>query len=85
MDLMERPASKGELRRFIQKFGITALVDQSSKRYQELGLRHVRLSDESWLEKLADEPLLLKMPLVRSSNKISIGVDEATWKNWMER
>jgi arsenate reductase len=85
VDLMERPASKGELRRFVQKFGITAMIDQTSKRYQELGLRHARLSDESWLEKLADEPLLLRLPLVRNSNQVSIGVDELTWKKWMNR
>ena len=85
VDLMERPASKGELRRFVQKFGITAMVDQASRRYQELGLRHARMSDESWVDKLAEEPLLLRMPLVRSSNKVSIGDDEVTWKQWMER
>jgi len=85
VDLMERPASKGELRRFVQKFGITAMVDQTSRRYQELGLRHSRMSDESWIDKLAEEPLLLRMPLVRSSSKVSIGEDEVTWKQWMER
>ena len=85
VDLMERPAAPGELRRFVQKFGITALIDQTSRRYQELGLRHARLSDETWLEKLAAEPLLLRMPLVRNTGQLSIGADEATWKKWMER
>lgn len=85
VDLMERPASKGELRRFVQKFGLTAIIDQSSKRYQELGLRHARLSDDSWLDKLAEEPLLLRMPLVRNSNNVSVGADEAAWKKWTER
>ena len=84
VDLMERPASLGELRRFVQKFGITSMVDQSSRRYQELGLRHTRMSDESWLEKLSLEPLLLKMPLVRNASQLSIGEDEGTWKKWME-
>ena len=84
VDLMERPASKGELRRFVQKFGITAMIDQTSRRYQELGLRHARMSDDSWIDKLAEEPLLLRMPLVRSSTKVSIGADEVTWKQWME-
>lgn len=85
VDLMERPASKGELRRFVQKFGVTAIIDQTSRRYQELGLRHARMSDETWVDKLAEEPLLLRMPLVRSANKVSIGDDEVTWKQWMER
>lgn len=85
VDLMERPASLGELRRFVQKFGITSLVDQASRRFQELGLRHARMSDESWLDKLSLEPLLLKMPLVRNASQLSIGDDEITWKKWMER
>lgn len=84
VDLMERPASLGELRRFIQKFGVTAMIDKESRRYQELGLRHARMSDESWFEKLSAEPLLLKMPLVRNSNQLSIGADETAWKRWME-
>ena len=84
VDLMERPASLGELRRFVQKFGITSMIDQSSRRYQELGLRQARMSDESWLEKLSVEPRLLKMPLVRNASQLSIGDDETTWKKWME-
>jgi arsenate reductase-like glutaredoxin family protein len=83
VDLNERAASLGELRRFAQKFGVTAMIDQDSAVYQNLGLRHARMSDESWLEKLADEPLLLKMPLVRSGNQLTIGLHEATWKSWL--
>lgn len=83
VDLNERAASLGELRRFAQKFGVTAMIDQDSAAYQNLGLRHARMSDDTWLEKLADEPLLLKMPLVRSGNLFTIGLHEATWKSWL--
>jgi arsenate reductase-like glutaredoxin family protein len=82
---MERPVSRSELRRFVQKFGITSITDQTSRRFQELDLRHARMLDESWLEKLSLESLLLKMPLVRKANQLSIGDDEMTWKKWMER
>ena len=85
VDLMERPASKGELRRFVDRLGITSMLDSNSKRFQELGLRHARMSDESWLEKFAEEPLLLRMPLVRNENQLTIGADETTWKKWMEK
>jgi arsenate reductase-like glutaredoxin family protein len=85
VDLFERPASLGELRRFAQKFGVAALVDRDSKRFGELGLQYAQLSDERWLEKLSDEPLLLRLPLVRNANKVVIGADEETWKTWMER
>lgn len=83
VDLMERPASLGELRRFAQKFGVTALIDRASRRFDELGLRHAQLSDDRWLEKLSEEPLLLRLPLVRNANRLVIGADEATWKSWM--
>jgi arsenate reductase-like glutaredoxin family protein len=84
VDLMERAASLGELRRFAQKFGAEALVDRDSRRFQELGLSHANLSADRWLEKLADEPLLLRMPLVRNANRLTIGVEESRWKEWAE-
>jgi arsenate reductase-like glutaredoxin family protein len=82
VDLMERPASLGELRRFAQKFGVAALVDRDSKRFDELGLRYAQLSDDRWLEKLSEEPLLLRIPLVRNANQLGIGAQEAIWKSW---
>ncbi len=85
VDLMERPASLGELRRFAQKFGVMSLVDKDSKRFSELGLRYAQLSDERWLEKLAEEPMLLRLPLVRTANQLVIGADENTWKGWTGR
>jgi arsenate reductase-like glutaredoxin family protein len=85
VDLNERAASPGELKRFAQKFGMGALIDSNSARFLDLGLRHARMSDETWLTKLVDEPLLLKMPLVRNGNQLTIGLDEQTWKSWMTK
>ncbi|HUP89074.1 MAG TPA: ArsC/Spx/MgsR family protein [Longimicrobiales bacterium] len=84
-DLNERAASKGELQRFIQKFGVPALVDRESKRFKDLGLDASHLSDQRWIDKLLDEPLLLKIPLVRLENKLTIGDAEAEWKLWTVR
>ena len=84
VDLMERPAALGELRRFAQKFGVIALVDRDSRRFNELGLRYAQLSDERWLEKLSEEPLLLKLPLVRNGNRVLIGADEKVLRSWLE-
>jgi arsenate reductase len=83
VDLMERAASRGELTRFAQKFGVQALIDESSKRYGDLGLRTARYGDERWLEILVDEPLLLKMPLVRHGSALTVGAAETTWKSWL--
>jgi arsenate reductase-like glutaredoxin family protein len=83
VDLMERAASRGELSRFVRKFGTAALLDETSRRYAELGLRTARYGEDRWLEILVDEPLLLKMPLVRHGNALSVGAAEATWKSWL--
>ncbi len=84
VDLNEKAASVGELRRFAQKLGIAALVDRESRRFAELGLRSAGLSDERWLEKLSLEPLLLRMPLVRHQQQLTIGSGPAqeTWTAW---
>lgn len=83
VDLAERAASRGELIRFAQKFGTQALVDESSRRYDELGLRAARYGDERWLALLVDEPLLLRMPLVRHGSALTVGAAEDTWKSWL--
>ena len=83
VDLNERAAALGELRRFSQKFGVPALLDRESKRFQELGLGPARYSDDRWLEKLVDEPMMLRVPLVRYQHKLTIGLDETAWKEWI--
>jgi arsenate reductase-like glutaredoxin family protein len=84
VDLKEKGASKGELQRFVQKFGLTALIDKESRRYQDLGLGVVRYSDERWLATLVAEPLILKQPLTRWQHKVTIGLAEDEWKSWVE-
>lgn len=85
VDLTVRPASKGELTRFAQKFGVDALLDRDSKRFRELGLGAAHHSEQTWLEKLASEPLLLRMPLVRQKNALTVGLAEEVWKGWVGR
>ena len=82
VDLNERAASPGELRRFAQKFGAPALVDRDGRRFAELGLGAGHLTDERWLDQLALEPLLLRMPLVRHQHQLTIGLAPEVWKTW---
>ena len=82
VDLTERAASPRELERFIQKFGLEAILDREGKRFKELGLVHAHLTPQRWIEKLADEPLLLRLPLVRNENKVTVGAAQSEWKTW---
>jgi arsenate reductase (glutaredoxin) len=82
VDLQERAAAPGELRRFVQRFGIEALIDRDSRRFADLGLGAAHLSEERWLEKLVAEPLLIRMPLVRHGAQLTIGEAAGVWKEW---
>src|SRR5918998_1600323 len=83
VDLAERAASLGELRRFAQKFGAQALVDRDSKRFAELGLRHTTSAEERGRDRLVEEPLMLRQPLVRFQHKLTVGLAEDEWKGWV--
>lgn len=84
VDLAERAAAIGELKRFSQKFGVEKLIDRESRRFADLGLRTALYGEERWLTILADEPLILQQPLVRMQHQLTIGLAEATWKEWVK-
>jgi arsenate reductase len=85
MDFKQRTPSKGELRRFFDKFGEEKLVDRTAKRFVALGLESAYYGGDRWLEIACDEPLILRMPLARFGNKLTVGYDEASWKEWVSR
>jgi len=83
VDLQERAAALGELKRFAQKFGAQALIDRNGRRFTERGLRTALYSDDRWLGLLAEDPLLLRIPLARWQNRLTIGLEDAAWKEWV--
>ena len=82
VDLTERPLSGGELRRFTERFGVEGLIDREAKRFRDLGLAAAAPGADRWMERLLAEPLLLRQPLVRSQNRLTVGPAEAEWKEW---
>lgn len=80
VDLSARKTAPGELKRFVQKVGVTGLIDKSSRAFEVSGLEYHRLSDDALLERLLETPALLRQPLVRSGNTLEVGWDEALWR-----
>ncbi len=80
MDLKQRPMAPGEIRRFIDRFGMPALLDTEGKSYTAAGMKYMKLSDSEILARIERDPLLLRLPLVRAGNRLSIGHDEESWK-----
>jgi arsenate reductase-like glutaredoxin family protein len=83
VDFKQRAPSRGELQRFFQKFGEERLIDRDSKRFHALGLRTAYYGDDKWIEIATEEPLILRMPLVRAGKELSVGLAEDAWARWL--
>lgn len=84
VDLRKRAIAPGELRRFVERLGAEALLDQGSRAYREAGLAHLRMDEDGIVARLLADVDLLRLPLVRHGNSVSAGRDEATWAAWLK-
>jgi arsenate reductase (glutaredoxin) len=80
VDLKQKPMAAGEIKRFIEKFGLANLLDTGGKEYANAGLKYLKVSDSQLLQKIEAEPKLLRLPLVRAGKLVSVGQDEEAWK-----
>jgi arsenate reductase-like glutaredoxin family protein len=85
VDLRKRAIAPGELRRFVERLGARALLDETSRAYRDGGLGYLRMDDGQVVERLMADPRLLRLPLVRNGNDGSAGPAESTWKGWLNR
>lgn len=80
VDLKQKPMAPGEIKRFVERFGLSGLVDTEGKAYSDSGMKYLKLSDSEWLGRFEKDPKLLRLPLVRGGKRLSIGQDEESWK-----
>lgn len=83
VDLRKRPIAAGELRRFVERLGARALIDEASKPYRDAGLVHLSMTDPDIVGRLLADVRLLRLPLVRHGNAVTVGRAEATWSAWL--
>jgi arsenate reductase len=79
VNLERKPMALAEIRRFIDKFTLAGLLDVEGTSYTNAGLKYLKLSDAQMLERIEQDPKLLRLPLVRAANRLSIGRDENSW------
>ena len=84
VDLKVKPMAPGEIKRFIDRFTLTGLIDRKGKSFVDAGLQHIRLTDPDLLKRIERDPLLLRLPFVRAGNLLSLGKDEAVWKAMLD-
>ena len=85
VDLRKRRIAPAELRRFVERLGARALIDETSKAYRDAGLGYLRMYDVGIVERLLADASLIRLPLVRFGNEVTAGRAEAVWKDWLSR
>jgi len=83
VDLKQKPMAPGEIKRFIDRFGLAGLLDSEGKAYVDAGLKYLKLSDAELLGRIERDPKLLRLPLVRAGKLLSIGHDQDSWKSML--
>lgn len=79
IDLVKKGISPGELKSVKQAVGLNALIDE---KHPDAALLQYLAYEEDKLEKLLDDPSLLKTPIVRNGRQATVGYCPDVWKNW---
>ncbi len=80
VDVKQKPMARGEIKGFIDRFGLPALIDSEGAAYLGAGLKYLKITDSQLLDKVEQDPKLLRLPLIRGGKNLSIGHDEEAWK-----
>jgi arsenate reductase-like glutaredoxin family protein len=83
VDLRRKPIAAGELRRFVQRLGASALLDTAGRAYRDAGLGYLAMDEAAIVERLLEDHRLIRLPLVRHRESVSAGPADATWKAWL--
>ncbi|MBA2255369.1 MAG: arsenate reductase [Chloroflexi bacterium] len=84
VDVAVRPPSRGELRRFAQRFGAEALLDRGSRVYLDTGMGYLRMDADEIMDRLDRDSRLLRLPLTRFGDRLAVGLDEPSWTEWLK-
>ena len=79
VDLLRYGMSRGELQSVVRSVGMETLVDLS---HPDAALIKYLAHDEAKLEKLFEDPRLIKTPVVRNGRQATVGYAPEIWKTW---
>lgn len=79
VDILKFGMSRGELTSVKNAVGLDALIDEKDEDYP---LIQYLASNEAKLEKLFEDPWLIKTPVVRNGKQATVGYCPEVWKNW---
>lgn len=79
IDLLDKGMSRGELKSVAAAVGLDALIDPKQP---DAALLQYLAYDEDKLEKLLENPRLLRTPIVRNGRQATVGDRPEVWKSW---
>ena len=79
IDLVKTGISPGELKSVKNAVGLDALIDEANP---DATLLRYLAYEEDKLEKLLENPRLLKTPIVRNGRQATVGYQPDVWKGW---
>ena len=79
IDLLRYGISRGELTSVVRAVGLEELIDPKNP---DAALLNYLAYDQDKLEKLLEDPRLLKTPIVRNGKQATVGYQPEIWKNW---
>ena len=79
VDVVKYGMSPGELKSVAQAVGLSALIDEG---HPDAALLQYLAYDADKLEKLLDNPGLLRTPIVRNGKQATVGYCPDVWKDW---
>ena len=84
VDLKEKGLSKGELQSVAQAVGgVDRLIDPDAKDRDLLTLLEY-LTQDAKMEKILENQMILKQPIVRNGKQATVGYAPDRWKEWNE-
>ena len=79
IDVAKYGMSAGELKSVKNAVGLAALIDETNP---DAALIQYLAYEEDKLEKLLENPKLLKTPIVRNGKQATVGYRPEVWKSW---
>ncbi len=79
VDILKFGMSRGELSSVKNAVGLEALIDEKDQDYP---LIQYLASNEAKLDKLYEDPYLIRTPVVRNGKQATVGYCPEIWKTW---
>ena len=82
IDMLDKGMSKGEFQSVLQAVGgLEAMIDQNCKDKDLLALiKYIAAEDKA--QKVLENQVVLKQPIVRNEKQATVGYQPDVWKTW---